>query len=214
MQQKDAQLTKIPTDLRIATSLDLSPSQVPNHKCTSVVFTSILPGTGLSKSYSSQTSKFPVQSSHGYNYVMILYDHNSNLILSKPLKTCHASKLTKVWTSLHTPLQFNGFALKLHILNNECSDELRGLSKSMTLLSNASCRIVTAAMQPNKPSILGRTIYAQALPHAAPSFCSPSGTYSCHRPTLHSISCTPPFASQDSWPMPAFMARLTLTTVS
>jgi hypothetical protein len=103
MQQKNIQSTKpITADLPLATSLHFSPSQEPPNKCTNVVFTTILPATELHKSYSDQTGKFPVQSSRGYNYVMVLYDYDSNAILSKPLKTLQASELTSAWTALHT----------------------------------------------------------------------------------------------------------------
>jgi hypothetical protein len=84
-----------------------------------------MPTSELHKSYSDQTGKFPVQSSRGYNYVLILYDHDSNAILSKPLKTRQASEITKAWTSLHMRLQSNGFAPELHILDNECSEQLK-----------------------------------------------------------------------------------------
>ena len=41
---------------------------------------------------------------------MILYDYDSNVILSKPLKTHQASKLTTAWSSLHEQLQTNEYA--------------------------------------------------------------------------------------------------------
>ena len=65
-----------------------------------------------------------MQSSCGYNYVMILYEdyYDNNAILSKPLKTYQASELTNAWTRLHNQLQSNGYAPELHILDNECSD--------------------------------------------------------------------------------------------
>ena len=106
-------------------SLDIIPSQEPNNLRTNIIFATILTETDLRKSYSDQTGKFPVQSSRGYNYVMILYDYDSNVILSKPLKTRQASKLTTAWSSLHEQLQTNGYAPELHILDNECSDELK-----------------------------------------------------------------------------------------
>jgi hypothetical protein len=56
---------------------------------------------------------------------MVLYDYDSNAILSKPVKTRQASELTQAWTALHSRLQFNGYAPDLHILDNECSDELK-----------------------------------------------------------------------------------------
>jgi hypothetical protein len=68
---------------------------------TQVVFSTVLPATELHKAYSNQTRKFPVQSSWGYNYVMVLYDYDSNAILSKALKTQQASKLSKAWQALH-----------------------------------------------------------------------------------------------------------------
>jgi hypothetical protein len=40
---------------------------------------------------------------------MILYDYDSNAILSKPLKNRTASELTAAWTKLHTKLQSNGY---------------------------------------------------------------------------------------------------------
>jgi hypothetical protein len=111
--------------LSLATSLDFSPSQKQNNVRTQVVFATILQATELKKSYSDQTGKFPVQSSRGYNYVMILYDYDSNAILSKPLKTRQASILSQAWKALHAHLQSNSFAPDLHILDNERSDKLK-----------------------------------------------------------------------------------------
>jgi hypothetical protein len=119
MEQKNIQSTKtIPAALPLATSLDVSPSPEPGNNPTHVVFATILPAMELKKSSSDQTGKFPVQSSRGYNYVMILYDYDSNAILSKPLKTRQAGELTKAWTALHARLQTNGYAPVLHILDN------------------------------------------------------------------------------------------------
>ena len=64
---------------------------------------------------------------------MILYDYNSNIILSKPLKTRQASELTTARTSLHDQLQSNGYAPELHILDNECSDELKKAFKKYSV---------------------------------------------------------------------------------
>jgi hypothetical protein len=126
MIQQNIQSTKVLTAaLPMATSLDVSPSQEPSNTLTNVVFAVIVSTSDISKSYSDQTGKFPVQSSRGYNYVMILYHYDSNAILSKPLKTRQAAELTKAWTALHTRLQLNGYAPNLHILDNECSEDLK-----------------------------------------------------------------------------------------
>ena len=80
MEQKNIQSTKVTTDLDLAMSLDIIPSQEPNNPRTNVVFATILTETKLHRSYSDQTGKLPVQSSRGYNYVMLLYDYNINAI--------------------------------------------------------------------------------------------------------------------------------------
>jgi hypothetical protein len=56
---------------------------------------------------------------------MVLYHYNSIAILSKPLKTCQASELTTTWTKVHTQLQSNGFAPKLHVFSKERFDDLK-----------------------------------------------------------------------------------------
>jgi hypothetical protein len=125
MKQTNLRSTKINPNLPLATSLDFSLSQEPHNACTHVVFTSILSSADIRKSHSDQTGKFPVPSSRGCNHDMVLCGYNSNTILSKPLKMLQASKLTKAWTKLHTCLQWNGFTPELHILVNECSEELK-----------------------------------------------------------------------------------------
>jgi hypothetical protein len=125
-QQKSMhQSTKITSDLDMQTSLAFSPSQEPQNKRTHSVFFTIMKATDLRKSCSDQTGKFPVQSSRGHNYVMVLYEHDSNAILSTPLKSGVAGELTKAWTKLCSKLQVNGHAPETHILDNECSAELK-----------------------------------------------------------------------------------------
>jgi hypothetical protein len=56
---------------------------------------------------------------------MVLYDYDSNAILSTPTKTRQASELNDAWTKAHSRLKLNGYAPELHILDNECSDTLK-----------------------------------------------------------------------------------------
>ena len=124
-EQKNIQSTKIAKYLPLGTSLDASPSQDANNKHFHVVFATIVTTAEQRKSYSDQTGKFPVQSSRGYNYTMILYDNDSNAILSCPLKTRQASEIIKAWTKLFERLKYNGYAPELHILDKECSNDLK-----------------------------------------------------------------------------------------
>jgi hypothetical protein len=96
------------------TSLDFSPSQEPQNERTHSVFLTIVKATALRKLHSDQTGKFPVQSSRGHNYVMVLYECNSNAILSTPLKSGAAGELMKAWTELCSKLQVNGHTQDTH----------------------------------------------------------------------------------------------------
>ena len=55
---------------------------------------------------------------------MILYEYYSNLILSNPIKTHQVAELKASWKTLFLKLQTNGHTPELHILDNECSEEL------------------------------------------------------------------------------------------
>ena len=45
------------------------------------------------KIYSDQTGRFPITSSKGNKYIMIIYDHDSNAIIARPLKTKSALEM-------------------------------------------------------------------------------------------------------------------------
>ena len=110
--------------------LDVTPPQETNNVRTHSLFVTIATSYDIRKSYSNQTGKFPHQSTRGNKYVMILYDNNSNLILSNPTKTRHAAELTASWETFFLKLQTNGHAPELHILDIECSEELRKAFKN------------------------------------------------------------------------------------
>jgi hypothetical protein len=47
--------------------------------------------------YTDQTGRFPVVSSKGNNYIMILYDYDSNAILAQPIKNRTAPELLRAF---------------------------------------------------------------------------------------------------------------------
>ena len=51
-----------------------------------------------------QTGRFPVTSSRGSKYIMVLYDHASNTILEKPLTSRNERKLIRATRVLHAYL--------------------------------------------------------------------------------------------------------------
>jgi hypothetical protein len=106
MQQKNIQSTKIQKSksnqtqtvedsLPLSISLDVSPAQELTNSPTHNLFVAIHHTLDLkNKSYSDQTGRFPHLSSRGHQYIMILYDYDTNLILSLPLKHRRAADIT------------------------------------------------------------------------------------------------------------------------
>ena len=82
-------------------------------------YTKIIDLTG--KIYSDQTGRFPVQSSRGNKYIMVVYDHDSNAILPKALKSRSAAEHLTAIQEVHQYLNSRGIHPKIHIMDNECS---------------------------------------------------------------------------------------------
>jgi hypothetical protein len=63
--------------------------------------------------YSDQTGKFTFPSSNWNNYLFILYDYDSNLILAEPMKSRHAQDIVTAYKTVHTKLCCAGSQPKL-----------------------------------------------------------------------------------------------------
>ena len=72
-----------------------------------------------------QTCHFPVTSSRGSKYLMVLFDHDSNAILVKPLKSRISQELGRAYEVLHTHLCDCGIRPLFQILDNECPASLK-----------------------------------------------------------------------------------------
>jgi hypothetical protein len=75
--------------------------------------------------YTDQTGTFPVVSSKGNKYIMILYDYYSNAILAKPIKDSTAPELLKAFQFMEQELVARGLKPKLMKLDNEASKLLK-----------------------------------------------------------------------------------------
>jgi hypothetical protein len=75
--------------------------------------------------YSNQTRKFVQPSSNGNNYLFILYNYDSNLILAEPMKTRSAQSIFGAYKTVHTKLCQSGLKPKLQRLDIECSAALK-----------------------------------------------------------------------------------------
>ena len=97
--------------------------------------------------HTNQTGKFPIQSSHGYKYVMICYAYSCNAILAHPIKNRSASEQLQAcqhFTALVSCQACTNWTMKHKlILNNSLKIKMQ--------LSSLSHLIITAQIQPNKP---------------------------------------------------------------
>jgi hypothetical protein len=75
--------------------------------------------------YTDQTGRFVAPSSNGNQYLMVLYDFDSNHIFAQPFKTRSAANILAAFKILHHRLCRAGCRPKLHRLDNECSTILK-----------------------------------------------------------------------------------------
>jgi hypothetical protein len=75
--------------------------------------------------HTDQTGRFPVVSSKGNKYIMILYDYDSNAILAQPIKDRTAPELLKAFQFMEQELVARGLKPKLMKLDNEASTLLK-----------------------------------------------------------------------------------------
>ena len=92
-----------------------------SHNC----FAILTPFENTAKAYADLTGKFPIESSRGNKYVLIVYDYDSNAILAEALQNRQAGNIKIAWEKIHGTLVNRGAAPKLYIMDNEASQELK-----------------------------------------------------------------------------------------
>jgi hypothetical protein len=75
--------------------------------------------------YTDQKGIFPVVSSKGNKYIIILYDYDSNTILARPIKDRTAHELLRSFQVIEQELIARGLKPKLMKLDNEASTLLK-----------------------------------------------------------------------------------------
>ena len=101
----------------------------PNVKKTNDCLAKVVPFTEKQKGYMDLTGRFPYKSSRGHEYVLIVYDYDSNAILAEPLVSRLGSEIARGWKTIHQRLSHRGVEPNLYVLDNECSEILK---QSMT----------------------------------------------------------------------------------
>jgi hypothetical protein len=77
------------------------------------------------KIYTNQPGQFPKKSNCGNQYTMVLAKVDSNAILVEPMKNRTAGEMVRAYQVLIDCLNSAGIFPKLHILDNECSADMK-----------------------------------------------------------------------------------------
>ncbi|KAG7372529.1 hypothetical protein IV203_018672 [Nitzschia inconspicua] len=102
---------------------DYLPTADPPHDQTHHCFAAAFEPTG--KIYSDLTGKFIAPSSTGNNYILVMYDFDSNAILTVPMKNRSQQSHTDAFCLAHQRLVRASLRPRLQILDNECSTMLK-----------------------------------------------------------------------------------------
>jgi hypothetical protein len=116
-QRKNARTTKVKDPKVIMTEPDLDQGIKTQYVYAATI--------DSEKIYTDQTCRFPVVSSKGNNYIMILYDYDSNAILAQPIKDRTAPELLRAFQVMEQELLARGLKPKLMKLDNEASKLLK-----------------------------------------------------------------------------------------
>jgi hypothetical protein len=95
----------------------------PDGICLHLCYAAIIKPTG--QIYTDQTGKFVAPSSTGNNYLLVLYNYDSNAILAEPLKNRTAASILIAYKAVHSTLCAAGLRPQLQCLDNERSAILK-----------------------------------------------------------------------------------------
>jgi hypothetical protein len=123
-ERKNLQSTKPVTETTDTNDSFFPDPDIPNVKTFSAC-AAIVPFVAKNRAYHDLTGRFPHRSSRGNEYLLIVYDYDSNSILHSPLKNKTASEIKRGWLSIHARLAKGGNQPKLYIMDNEASNELK-----------------------------------------------------------------------------------------
>jgi hypothetical protein len=128
-ERKNLQSTRISLDIVTAEDDFFPLPDTPNIKSFSAC-AQIVPFVAKHTAYHDLTGRFPHRSSRGNEYLLVVYDHDSNSILHCALKNKTGAEIKKGWQHIHEKLAKGGNQPKIYILDNEASAELkRALTK-------------------------------------------------------------------------------------
>ena len=101
------------------------PSQEIGNERTHHIYAAVEPIPETGQIHTDQTGRFPVISSRGNKYIMIMYVYDANAIMSTPMKNRTKESHTEAYRELHQQLVKKGLRPKMQRLDNEASKMLK-----------------------------------------------------------------------------------------
>jgi hypothetical protein len=89
-----------------------TPTNIKTHQ----VFAALV---DVGKVFGNLTGRFPIQSSRGHQYILTLYDYDSYIISTEPMKNRTDKEIIRAYTALHQQLLNAGLKPELQIMDNE-----------------------------------------------------------------------------------------------
>jgi hypothetical protein len=83
--------------------------------------------------YSDLTGRFITESSQGNNYILVVYDGESNHIFAEPIASRHASAILKTYKKIHFSILASGASTHFHITDNDAAQPLIDFFKAQSM---------------------------------------------------------------------------------
>lgn len=146
-----------PMPLDGVTNDDPFPISEPGNARTDFCYASVFEGA-KGQIYSDQTGKFVVASSAGHNYIMVVYDYDSNAILVAPMRSRTGPCILATFQIMHARLVAAGLRPQLQRLDNECSEALKSFLRNETIDFQLVPPTFTVEMRPSVRYAPSKTI--------------------------------------------------------
>ena len=111
--------------ITIQPTSDNFPPNLANGKRTHSLYAATIDPAKEGMVFTDQTGRLPKQSKSGNNYLLILYDYDSNYIHAEPIPNRSANCILTAYQQAHCLLVKAGLRPKLQRLDNECSTILK-----------------------------------------------------------------------------------------
>jgi hypothetical protein len=114
--------------------------------------------------HTDQTGRFPVTSSRGHRYIMVLIEIDSNYIAMEPMKSRETAEMIRAYRVIMDKLKHNGITPKKQILDNEAPEAYKktikeyGLSWELVPPTNQRRLIAERAIQTAKSHVIANLI--------------------------------------------------------